>query len=72
MRFQITVRYGTRYQRYHTFVVEAGDAREALERAAPEIPQEMAAETDLVELRIAADPEERPYLGEEEEGDGPG
>ena len=67
MRFQLTVRYGTRYQRYHTFVVEADDARDALLRAGEKIPAEIAAEADLVELRVAADAEERTYLGEDEE-----
>lgn len=70
MRFQITVRYGTRYQRYHTFEVEAGDAREALGRAGEEIPDEIAAEADLVELRVAAGEEERSYLGEDEGSQG--
>ncbi|MCG6987344.1 MAG: hypothetical protein LJF06_04100 [Gemmatimonadetes bacterium] len=67
MRFQVTVRHGRRYQRYHTLVVEADDAREALRRAASEIPDDIAGETDLVELRIAPDPEARSYVGE---GDG--
>lgn len=62
MNFQITVRYGGRYQRYHTFVVEAPDAREALATAAREIPDEIAPQADLVELRIAPDPEKRPFL----------
>lgn len=64
MRFQVTVRHGTRRQRYHTLVVEADDAREALRRASSEIPDDVAAETDLVELRIAPEPEARSYVGE--------
>ena len=64
MRYQITVRYGGRSQRYHTFVVEAEDAREALRRAVDEIPDEIAPHADLVELRVAVDPEERSYVGE--------
>jgi hypothetical protein len=67
MRFQVTVRHGRRYQRYHTLVVEADDAREALRRTASDIPDEIAGETDLVELRIAPDPEARRYVGEGEE-----
>jgi len=63
MTFQITVRYGRRYQRYHTFVVEGADAREALEAAAREMPDEIAAEADLVELRLAVDPDERRHVG---------
>jgi hypothetical protein len=64
MTFQITVRYGGRYQRYHTFTVEAVDARAALEEAARALPDEVAAEADLVELRVAVDPDQRHYLGE--------
>lgn len=65
MRYQITVRYGGRHQRYHTYVVEAADASGALEAAAEHMPPEIAPEADLVELRIAVDPEKRTYLGEE-------
>lgn len=64
MRFQATVRHGGRYQRYHTLIVEAADAREALRLAASEIPDEVAAEADLVELRVAPDPESRSFVGE--------
>jgi len=64
MRFQVTVRHGGRYQRYHTLMVEADDAREALGRAASQIPDEVAAEADLVELRVAPDPDARSYVGE--------
>lgn len=62
MPYQITLRYGGRRQRYHTFVVEAEDAAEALRAAAEAIPAEIAADVDLVELRTAVDPEERQYL----------
>ena len=65
MHYQITVRYGGRYQRYHTLVVEAADVAEALRGAADEMPAEIAAEADLVELRVAVDPEQRTYVGEE-------
>jgi hypothetical protein len=64
MRFQVTVRYGGRRQRYHTYVVEAGDAREALGTAAESLPVEIATDVDLVELRIAVDPDRRAYVGE--------
>lgn len=64
MEFQITVRYGGRYQRYHTFQVTAADAREALEAAARDMPAEIAAEADLVEMRVAVDPDDRKYMGE--------
>lgn len=65
MRFQITVRYGGSRQRYHTFVLEAEDAAAALRDAADEMPPEIARDADLVELRIAVDPDDRTYLGEE-------
>ncbi len=65
MRFQVTVRYGGRSQRYHTYVVEAGDARAALRVAAEQLPTEIAPEADLVELRIAVDPEKRAYLADD-------
>ncbi len=64
MRFQATIRYGTRYQRYHTVVVEADDVREALRLSASEMPDEVAAQADLVELRVAPDPDARHYVGE--------
>ena len=63
MNFQITVRYGSRYQRYHTFEVEAANARDALATAATGIPEEIAGEADLVEVRVAVDPDDRPHSG---------
>ena len=65
MNFRVTVRYGGGRQRYHTFDVQAPDARAALAAAAERLPDEIAAEVDLVELRVAIDPEARSYLGEE-------
>ena len=62
MRYQITVRHGGGRQRYHTYVVEAADARLALSAASEAMPADIASEADLVELRIAADPEKRAYL----------
>lgn len=64
MHYQITVRYGGRYQRYHTFGVDAPDAAKAMVIAAERIPPEIAPETDLVELRVAIDPEKRSYVDE--------
>jgi len=61
MNFQVTVRHGGRRQRYHTYAVEADDARGALTAAARDMPAEIAAEADLVELRIAVDPDARRY-----------
>lgn len=66
--FQITVRYGGARQRYHTLLVEGPDAPAALRTAADEIPTEIAGAVDLVELRIAPDPDRRDYLGEDAEG----
>ena len=64
MTFQVTVRYGTRRQRYYTFVVEADDAAAALRVAAEQMPHEITSEADLVELRVAVDPDGRSYVGE--------
>lgn len=64
MRYQITVRHGGARQRYHTFVVDAPDAAEGLRAAAEAMPEEIAADADLVELRIAVDPDARDYVGE--------
>jgi hypothetical protein len=64
MEFQVTVRYGKRYQRYHTYQVSAADAREALEAAARAMPPEVAAEADLVEMRVAVDPDARKFMDE--------
>ena len=64
MRYQVTVRYGGQRQRYHTYVVEADDARAALEVAAKQMSAEIVGEVDLVELRVAVDPDERSYVSE--------
>lgn len=65
MAFQVTVRYGTRYQRYHTYRVEAGNLVSALRAAAEALPEEIADEADLVEIRPAPDPDSREYVEEE-------
>lgn len=57
--YQITIRYGSRFQRYHTFALDAADVREALLGAAERIPPAILPEADLVELRVAVDPEAR-------------
>jgi len=64
MNFQITVRYGGRQQRYHTFNVQATDAKVALQSASLLLPLDIAADVDLVELRIAVDPDARSYVDE--------
>ena len=63
--WKITVRHGLRYQRYHTLEVEAEDVRDALREAAAALSDEIAGETDLVEIRRAVDPDARRYLGED-------
>lgn len=68
MLFQVTVRHGRQY-RYHTYTVDAGDARSALRAAADDMPDEVAGEADLVELRPAPEPDEREYVGDEEEAE---
>lgn len=60
-QFRVTIRYGGSRQRYHTLDVEAADAAEALRRVADEISGPVAQETDLVELRVAVDPDARQY-----------
>lgn len=65
MKYRITVRYGGARQRYHTYVVAGDSAPEALRRAAEEMPSEIASDVDLVELRVAVDPDRRAYLGED-------
>jgi len=62
MRYQVTLRYGGRYQRYHTYAVEGDDVREALRSAAAGVPVEVVSEVDLVELRFAVDPDARAYV----------
>jgi hypothetical protein len=57
--YQITVRYGTRFQRYHTFTVDAPHVGEALRLASEGVPAEILPEADLVELRVAVDPDAR-------------
>jgi hypothetical protein len=64
MKYQVTVRHGRQRQRYHTFVVEAVDIGAATRVAAEQMPVEIAQEADLVELRLAIDPDERSYVGE--------
>ena len=64
MNFQVTARYGGKYQRYHTYRVDSPDAKAALQAAAAELPDETAAQTDLVEIRVAVDPEQRTYVDE--------
>lgn len=64
MKYQVTVRHGAMRTRYHTYEVEAADARVAMARAAEKLPPEMASEVELVELRVAVDPDDRSFVGE--------
>lgn len=66
MLFQITVRYGGRYQRYHTFSVEADDAGEAMLIGAEEMPEDIASQADLVEVRASVEPDARGFEDEDE------
>ena len=62
--YRITVRYGSRYQRYHTFGLEARDVAEALRLSSERIPETVLPEADLVEIRLAVDPDERGFMEE--------
>ncbi len=64
MNFQVTARYGKKYQRYHTYRVDVPDAKAALQAAAAELPDEIAELTDLIEIRLAVDPDKRTFLDE--------
>ena len=66
MDYQVTIRYGRKIQRYHSLTVEAADAVAALRLAADEVPPEIAAEVDIVELREAPDFDKNIH----QEGDG--
>ncbi|MEX0935916.1 MAG: hypothetical protein WD013_03355 [Gemmatimonadota bacterium] len=61
-RYQVTVRYGAPRHRYHQFTVEAPDIRGALTRASAELPDEVAEDGELVEIRPFVDPDAREYL----------
>ena len=63
-RFTVTVRYGRRGYRYHTFDVDAADVSEALEEAAAGLAPDIRETADLVEVRPAHEPGERKFLGE--------
>ena len=57
MHYQITARYG---HRYHLLSVEADHAADALRQAADLLPADLLPSIDLVELRIAVEPGDRP------------
>lgn len=65
MRFQVTIRYGDTRQRYHLFTVSAPGIADALRAAAADLPEEVAREGTLVEIRPSLEPEDRSYVGEE-------
>ena len=63
--YQVTVRYGRPGKRYIVEQIEAPDLRAALEAIAGRLDDEVVAEADLLELRLAPDPEaERPFVPE--------
>jgi hypothetical protein len=55
MDYQVTIRYGKKAHRYFSLAVEAPDAVSALRKAADGVPEEIASEIDIVELREAPD-----------------
>jgi hypothetical protein len=55
MDYQVTIRYGKKAHRYLSLAVEAPDAVSALRKAADGVPEEIASEIDIVELREAPD-----------------
>jgi hypothetical protein len=55
MNYQVTVRYGRKSHRYLSLAVEAPDAVAALRKAADAVPESVAPEVDIVELREAPD-----------------
>lgn len=59
VEYRVTVRYGMERLRYHLDRVEAESIREAMTQAARELPDEVASQGDLVEIRPAVDPEAR-------------
>jgi len=59
MNFQVTIRHGRTTQRYLTLEVQAPDAAAALRAVADMIPEDVSPHADLVELRIAPDPDDR-------------
>lgn len=63
-RFSVTVRYGQRGYRYHTFEVDATDMSVALAEVSAGLAPEVRETADLVEVRSAPEPEERLFMGE--------
>ena len=59
--YRVTIRYGGSGKRYELLDIEAPDLREALRRAAEQVPEEAASTADLVEVRLLAEPEGREY-----------
>ena len=69
MDYQVTIRYGTKSQRYLTLTVVGDNVPAALRTAAKEIPEDLVPVVDLVELRVAPDFDKRfpePDPGESE------
>lgn len=59
-RYRVTVRHG-RPARYHVEDVQASSLPEALQVAAERMPEEVALDADLAEVRLGLDPEERQF-----------
>jgi hypothetical protein len=64
MDFRVTVRYGRERSRYHLERIRAENLPDALRQLADRLPDEVAAEGDLVEIRPDIDPDAREYVEE--------
>ena len=60
----MTARHGGKYQLYHAYLVDVPDAKAALQAAAIQLPDEIALQTDLIEIRVAVYPDKRTYVDE--------
>lgn len=59
--YRVAIRYGDSGAHYEILEVEAETLREALRRAADELPEEAETTADLAEVRLQVDPDAREY-----------
>lgn len=59
--FRATIRHGAPRPRYQVEDVQAGDLRDAMRRVLDRIGDDVAADADLVEIRLQSDPDDRDY-----------
>lgn len=59
-RYRMAIRYGDVRQQYHVADLEASSLHDALRQAVDAIPEEVDRTADLVEIRLAVDPDARP------------